>query len=193
MQKEIKQFASVISGYTFRGAITPDQNGQTFVFQAKNIVTNESVDDHTVLTAVNLKQSNSDSYLKNGDVLIVSRGLGLGSFRATIFKSNKENVIASSSVHIIRLTSKDIIPEYLSAYLNSVDGQTKISQLVSGSHFKTLLRKNLQNLIVDIQPLEKQKIIVELQNNIYQQEKLISQKNKIQKNILNAIFSKITT
>lgn len=192
MLKEIKQFATVISGYTFRGAIHPDQNGQIFVFQAKNIIANEPIDNKTTLTPINLKQPKSESYLKNGDITIVSRGLGLGSFRATMFKSNKENILASSSVHIIRITTPDILPEYISAYLNSINGQTKISQKVSGSHFKTLLRKNLEELEIEIPPLEKQKTVVELQKNILEQEKLIEQKNKIQKNILNSIFTNLT-
>lgn len=194
MTKKVKlqNIAEIYIGYTFREAIFPVLNGNISVVQAKDIIQNEAILNTDSLTKVSLELSRSSSYILNNDVLLISRATGPGSFRATVFESKEKNIIASSSIFIIRITDKNILPKYISIYLNSRDGQNDLVQLLSGSYLKTVPRKNLEELQIPIPSLQKQKIFIELNKNIKQQEKILERKKEIQRNIINQTFRNLT-
>jgi len=191
MQTKIKNIADVIVGYTFRRAIEEEKKGDIFVLQAKNVTLHEYITDTANLLTIFSNTFRSAARLQCNDVIIVSRGMGAGTFKSSVFKSTNQNTIASSSVLVIRLKSKAILPEYLSLYLNAKDGQMAISQIVSGSHFKTLLRRNLQNLEIPVPPIETQKTIMKLCDTMHDQEKLIHKMSVIKENVMNATFRNI--
>ena len=62
------------------------------------------------LIKIYIKGVNSEMFLQKNDVVLVSRGLGPGSFRAMPFLLDKDNIIASSTVYIIRITNEKILP-----------------------------------------------------------------------------------
>lgn len=192
MYLEIKQIAEVFPGYTFREAIESNSLGKTFVLQAKNVKKGENIKDTAEFTKISYNIPRSSAYLQYNDVLIISRGMGAGTFRSSVFKGENENVLASSSVHIIRINDMNIIPEYLSLYLNSLDGQRAISQKVSGSHFQTILRKNLEELVVPVPSIDIQNNVVYLADNINEQEKIAKRVSEIKKNLMNGIFGHIS-
>lgn len=189
MFKKLQEIAEVRSGYTFRGAFNHQRDGDIFVIQAKDLkIDNES------LKIGDLQKVGSDSlrnpfFLQYNDILIVSRGTGAGSFRSTVFTSEKENIIASSSVYIIRVKGLDVLPKYLSLYLNSNEGQKKIMETIIGSSYvQSIVIKNLINLSIPIPSIDKQKTIIELSENIKEQEKIIIRKKQLKENILNSVF-----
>ncbi|HCC06178.1 TPA: hypothetical protein DEP94_02385 [Candidatus Nomurabacteria bacterium] len=188
---KLQDIAEVYTGYTFREAVLPALNGNISVLQAKDIIQNESILNTSGLTKVSLELSRSNSYVLYNDILLISRARGPGSFRSTIFESKEKNVIASSSIFIIRITDKIILPKYISIYLNSSDGQNDLVQLLSGSYIKTVPRKNLEELQIPIPSLQKQKIFIELNENIKQQEKILERKKEIKQNIINTAFTNL--
>jgi restriction endonuclease S subunit len=130
--------------------------------------------------------------LQYNDILIVSRGSGLGSFRSTVFTSSQKNVIASSSVHIIRINDVTVLPKYISLWLNSSEGQKLLLQIVTGgSYIQSILLKNLAELEIPIPPIHTQKSIVALEENIKQQQKILDRKKEIKENIINATFNNL--
>ncbi len=187
----IENIAEVISGYTFRKAITPDKNGNILVFQAKNIIQGELFLDTDGLTRVSHEVSGHTNYLKKNDVLIVSRGMKSGSFRSTVFMTEEQNVVASSSIHIVRITDKKVFPEYVSHYLNSNYGQKSLSENISGSYIGSLPRKELERIKIPIPDLKKQKAIIDLYRNIKEQEKITNRKKQIKDNIINSTFKNL--
>jgi restriction endonuclease S subunit len=191
MNKKLSGIADVIAGYAFRGAIEPDPNGNVFVAQAKDIVMGEPFDVN-VLTRIKFNVINYPSYLKKNDVLIISRGMKAGAFKAAIFCSDATNVIVSSSVNIIRVKDQNILPEYVMCYLNSNDGQEALSEFISGSYIGALSRKNLEEIKIPIPPVQKQKMIFDLHKNIAQQQKVLERKARINRNISNLIFENLT-
>lgn len=188
---QIKDIANVITGYTFRGAVKPENNGNVFVFQAKDLVRGKLVTDINSLTRIIHEVKEYSGYLKKNDVLLVARGMKSGAFRSTVFISNAQNVIPSSSVHIIRVTVPNVLPEYISQYLNSSKGQDDLSEIVSGSYIGAILRKDLENVDIPIPSVQKQKTIVNLFNNIQEQQSISNQENKIKQNIINSIYRKV--
>ena len=188
MFEYLHEIATVIAGYTFRGAVKPDSNGNIFVFQAKDIVQGEPCEDMSILTKISHDALGYTGYLKKNDILLVARGMKSCAFRSTVFVSEVSNVIASSSVHVIRVTVANVLPEYISHYLNSKEGQDALSQIVSGSYIGALPRRELEKIKIPIPPLQKQQTLINLYRNIREQKKIVGLQNKIKQTIVNATF-----
>jgi restriction endonuclease S subunit len=192
MHLKIKDIADVITGYTFREAIKTVTDTDIFVLQAKDVSTGQNIITTENLTQIAFSGIRTGSFLQNNDIIIVSRGMGAGSFRSAVYNS-VGNVIASSSVLILRIRNKDVLPEYVSLYLNSTDGQNKILETVIGSYIKAISRKKLEAEIeIPVPPLDKQKSLVELDKNIKEQEKIYNRKKELKKQIISATIKNLT-
>ncbi len=193
MHMKLHDIATVIAGYTFRGAIEPDLRGDVSVFQAKDLVQGVPLTHIEHLTKISLGVQGRSGFIQIGDVLLVARGMKLGAFRSTVFAADAANVIASSSIHIIRITDESVIPEYLSHYLNSNEGQFALSEIVTGSYIGAVPRSALEKVKVPIPTLQKQKAIVELHRNIREQQRIMNRQSEINQNIINATFKNLTS
>lgn len=192
MHKKLSKLADIVSGYTFRGSIENDPSGDIFVLQAKNIQTNQDIGDITDFTTITDKSLRNPYFLQHNDILLVSRGSGLGSFRSAIFASGELKVMPSSSVHVIRIQDVTVLPKYVSLYLNSEIGQKELLQIVTGgSYIQSILVKNLIDFKIPIPPIHIQKSIIALHENITDQERILKRKQELQKNIINASFTNL--
>lgn len=187
MQKfqKLKNIADVITGYTFRGAIEESPTSSLYVLQAKNIKDDLFV-NVDLLTPTELDTSHTKAFIKDGDVVMSARG----SFRCSVVRSDKK-ILTSSSVYLLRINQKDVLSEYLAAYLNSSAGRSHLSQVMTGAAIKLILRKDLEGIRIPIISIAQQEAVVALYKNIKKQENLLNKKNQIQKNIMNGIFQKI--
>lgn len=193
MKQKIKDIAKILPGYTFRTAINPDPHGDTRVFQAKDVVQSVPFDDVRSLEKIVHNSSGRSGWLKKNDIILVARGMKTGTFRSTTFAANDSNVIASSSVYIIRLTRADCVPEYVSLYLNSKVGQNALTGIVSGSFVGVLPKHRLEELEIPLPPREKQKMIIDVHQNIRAQELIVERRQLLKRDILDALFRTITT
>lgn len=192
MHKKLSEISDIVSGYTFRGSIENDPFGSIFVLQAKNVSVNQDISDVTDFSKVSDKSIRNPYFLEYNDILLVSRGSGAGSFRSTIFDSDKSNVMPSSSVHVIRIKDITVLSKYVSLYLNSFEGQKTLSQIVTGaSYLQSILVKNLMDFEIPIPPIHIQKSIIALQENIMNQGRILNRKQELQKNIINASFNNL--
>lgn len=192
MHKKLSQIADISSGYTFRGPIEKNAKGDIFVLQAKNVSPNQEIMETVGLTTISDKSLRKPYFLEYNDILLVSRGSGAGSFRSAVFASNEIRVMPSSSVHVIRIKDVIALPKYICLYLNSIDGQKALSQIVTGaSYIQSILVKNLNDFEVPLPPIHTQKSIVALHENITNQERIQKRKQGIQKTIINASFNLI--
>ena len=189
---KLGDIAKTIPGFAFRGAITPDLNGDVVVFQAKDLIRGAVVTDVHGLTSISSVLTGRAEYLKKNDVLLIARGMKTGAFRSTVFKSDATNVIASASVHIVRITAPDVLPDYVSHYLNSKNGQDALSGIVSGSYIGALPRRELEKIKIPILMLPKQKAIVDLYQNMQMQQRILDRKNELKQQIIDATFTNIT-
>lgn len=194
MQKELKEIAHIVSGYTFRGSIKNDPKGDVFVLQAKNIVPNRDISNTDDFTKISGSAIRNPYFLEYNDILLVSRGSGLGSFRTTVFDAKAPNVMPSSSVHVLKIKDVTVIPKYISLYLNSEAGQKALLQIATGgSYIQSLLVKNLMDFKIPIPPIHTQKSIIALHENMQAQEKIQERKNELKKTIINATFINLTS
>lgn len=191
---KIHEFGSVSMGYTFRGAVNPDPDGKVFVFQARDLSRGVVFGDEEArsLSKTSHPFSGYTGHLCKDDILLAARGMKTGAFRSAVFVSSSQNVVASASVYVIRITSQDILPEYVSYYLNSQDGQNAIASIVSGTHIGAVSRKELEKIDIPIPPLRKQEAFVNLLRNLREQQKIIDREKEIKQNIINATFKSLT-
>ena len=192
MNIKVSNVAEIINGYAFREAIETVKNSDVFVLQAKDVIQGENITDIEKLTSVTFSGVRSASFLKKNDIVMVSRGTGAGSFRSAIFNSDG-NVIASSSLLIVRVKNKDVLPEYVSLYLNSSEGQNKILETVVGSYIQAISRRKfIEEIEIPIPSIEKQKSLINLNQNIKQQEKIYDRKKQLKQQILSATINNLT-
>ncbi len=185
-KKNIKSIAKIQAGYTFRTALKTVERGENFVVQARDINGGLYINDNK-LDKIDHQIIKSNALVKKNDVIISVRG----KFRSGVYRGDLNNIIASSSVYILRLFDKSIYPEYLSIFLNSNNGQKEIRKSLTGGAIKTILRKDLENLNIIIPEAKKQKTIIDLyKNNSRLQEKLDIKKYLIN-NIAKIAISKI--
>lgn len=186
--KCLKEISEIIAGYTFREALQNDFNGETQVLLAKNINYDGSI-NHSELTRINLALPRANAFTKKDDVLLSSRGI----FRAGVLDKEMKNAIAASSLFILRIKSKNVLPQYLSIYLNSKAGQNSIQKILTGSTIKTILRGALENLSVPIPPLAVQKMIIKISDNWRKRGELLNRKIDLDKNIAEGTIKQLLT
>jgi len=178
VQKILKNIANLSSGYSFRGSVPVDANGVISVIQAGDIS-----DDGSICVSEQARVQESEvlksSILEDGDILLVSRGVGMGSFRSAVFHTGSNKAIASATVHVIRINDKDVLSEYLCSYLNSNKGQIDLLRIATGASVRMLSLNELKELHIPIPSPENQKSFSDLVNNIYQQKILLKKKQFI--------------
>lgn len=185
-KKDLKDIAEVIAGYSFRTALHGKDNASLFVLQAKNILENSIVDEEN-LDGIDFENYRSKAVVKKGDVVISSRG----SFRAGSVSLEAKNIIAASSVYILRLKKEAVLPEYLAIYLNSVEGQKQLIESATGAAIKAILKKDLQNISVAVPSVEKQEKIISLYHTSKKLQKALIKKTNLINNINEVVINKL--
>ena len=88
--------------------------------------------------------------------MLSNRGL----FRALLFDSN-EATIVSNAFFVITVTDKNILPEYLSVFLNSALGQKEMSRRQETTTIPALTRTQVEQIKLPVVSLEKQQKLVD--------------------------------
>ncbi|WP_052277369.1 restriction endonuclease subunit S [Microcystis panniformis] len=99
--------------------------------------------------------------LKTGDILFTRKG----SFGNSAVVTELElNAIISSEIMLLRLTSvfkQEILPEYVSLFLNSKFGYLQVERRVHGVAYYSISQPDLANLLIPMLPISQQQKIVE--------------------------------
>ena len=185
-KKDLKDIAEVIAGYSFRTALRSKENASLFVLQAKNILDNSTVDEEN-LDGIDFENYRSKAIVKKGDVVISSRG----SFRTGLVSLEAKNIIAASSVYILRLKKETVLPEYLAIYLNSSEGQKQLIESATGAAIKTIRRSDLENISVVVPSIETQEKIIRLYHTSKKLQKALIIKMQLISNINEGAINKL--
>jgi len=184
----LQNIAEIIAGYTFRSTVPHDPNGDFLVVQAKNIRENGTVDD-SGFTPIKGESYRTTAFAQKGDVIVSVRG----NFRAGVIESNHSNVLAASSVNLIRCQTNIVLPDYLAIYLNSEPVQKILAQKVIGSSVSAILKKDLAELSIKFPDLKTQQKIIQLEHSKRDIEKLLSRKIQLLNNVTSHIITKSLT
>lgn len=155
--QNLSDISQIIGGHSFRGRIKEVRDGSVRVIQVSDI--NESTGvDYDGLTKTDYDGKKDDVYLREDDILCVSKGPRLYTI---VLEDVPDNVVANLHITIVRANSERAIPGYISWFLNNSQAYyQKISQGSGVSHMK---KQDLANLPIELPSLENQKIIVEME------------------------------
>jgi type I restriction enzyme S subunit len=157
-------------GHSFRGKIPEDENGNVSVVNASNIDELNGI-DYDGLKRTNLENSKrtEEIEVRELDILCVSTGPRLYS---CVAKGVKGRVVPTTHLTLIRAEHERVLPEYLSWFINNSQKYYLLN--AQGSSVKNISTGTLKSLPVDLPPIEEQKRIVDLNELLKEEEKLMT-------------------
>jgi len=170
---DLIDISTISAGYPFRGKISEAVGSDVRVIQMKDIDAGYSVRwDAVIKTQLTGRQN--PNWLQHGDILFAARGQR--NYAAMIdAETNQFNIIAAPQFFIIRLNSANVLPEYLTWFLNQSATQRYFLSNAEGSTTPSIRRTVLEATPLIIPSLAQQKVIIELAK-IIKKEKEIAEK-----------------
>jgi restriction endonuclease S subunit len=166
----------------------PSDKGEVVYLQSKHFDENGKLlgELHPDLLANSISEKH---FLKDGDVLFAAKGTK--NF-AAVYENHNEPAVASTSFFVLRLTDKNVLPEYLGWILNHPNTQYVIKDNARGTAIPSIRKSVLEDLEISIPSIEKQRIIIKLsalvkKENEIRMSILQQRKQLIEQQIFNAI------
>ncbi len=152
------KLATLGAGHPLRGRVEDNPDGDISVVQLKNADPVAGV-DMTDLPRISSSGRKEPTFLKQGDILFVNRGMRF--FGAYVDKPT-DRVVAAPHFFVIQADRDKVLPEYLAWFLNNRSAQHYYSQCAAGTALPHITRKTLEALPVDVPSLERQALIAKV-------------------------------
>lgn len=166
---KLGNIAEIRAGHPFRGSVPEDVTGRVSVVQIKDVDWTGKV-KWDGLTKTRLEGRKEPDWIKNGDILFVARG-------AKIVAAYIDDVpafcVCSQYFYLIRITSAEILPEFVAWQINQQPAQTYLTKSAEGSAQVSIRRSMLEELSIVIPPLEQQHTIVALARSAQYERELL--------------------
>lgn len=181
------ELASTRLGYSFREGIRPDPAAPVRVVQMRDLG-----DDHIVdlenADRVDLEPP-SNQWLQRGDILVRSRG---ESVTSAIVDADVDAVIAAAPLLRIRATSPNILPLYLNWIINQGPSQAYFAKNIEGSNVKMISRRALEELPIEVPPIEQQEKVIQLAGLAAREKRLVEVIGKHRDELLSHVMLNYT-
>lgn len=149
MWQRLGDIAQISTGYTFRGSIEEDQDGDLTVFQIKDV----SAGRLDVDAALRIRDKGFERhYLMSDDLLFQSRG----SQHPVAVYTAQTRCIAAAGLHVIRVGASGVHPEYLAFVLNHANSQSRLRGGVRASSAPFVSVSDLKDFTVPVPSLDVQ-------------------------------------
>lgn len=185
VKMKIKEFCHIRMGHAFRGRLANVPGGSVKIIQPKNISSSGIIFfKNGEPWKMNVSASKP---LQHGEVLVVNRGR----FASTVFNLNDPGPwIVPSSILILSVKDESVLPEYISLYFNSANGQKLFQRHFERTTVPFISTSNLANMDIPIPPMKKQLALVEFEstNKVYAQ--LSKRKMELHRQILSHELTK---
>lgn len=150
----IKEITNIQTGLFAK----PSGIGDVVYLQSKHFDENGNL--HSTLHPDLIADGVSEKHLlRKGDVLFAAKGTK--NF-ATVYANHNIPAVASTSFFVIRITSKNVLPEYLAWYLNHNTTQYIIKDNARGTAIPSIRKSVLEDLEISIPTIEKQRMVIKL-------------------------------
>lgn len=136
----------------------PIQNGEIVYLQAKHFDERGELAE-TLYPDLDFNSKFEKHLLKEGDVLFAAKG---SKNFAAWYENDKIPAVASTSFFVIRLNDQNILPGYLTWFLNHQSTQTLIKGQARGSSIASISKAVLSELEIPIPSIQKQELILRI-------------------------------
>jgi len=181
----IKEFCTIRVGHAFRKRLEHVPGGGVKVIQPKNISAAGVLsfqDEEPWQSTVS-----SSNQLLPGDVLFVNRGR----FAATVFNLRDPGPwIVPSSILILSIKDKSVLPEYVTLFFNSANGQKLFHRHFERTTVPFISTSNLANMDIPVPSMEKQLALVDFETTHKEYAQLSNRKLELQRQILSHELTK---
>lgn len=155
MKTRLQDIATVHSGIYAK----PDYQGEVYYVQARHFDSDLEFNTQ-VKPDLKLEGKITKHLLQKGDVLLAAKG---NDNFAVQYKGIIKPAVASSMFIVIRIKDSNVLPEYLTWYLNLQATQNFLQSTSRGSALPSLTQSLVEQIEIIIPPIQKQKAIVEFQ------------------------------
>jgi len=183
----LKNIASIQMGYSFRSRLESSDTGTVAVIQMKDLTDRNRVDSSDPVF-VDMKLPAGHHLLKEGDLIFRSRGL---LSRSAIIVEDPGTAVVSAPLLRIRITSPDVLPEYLNWFISQPPAQAFFTSRADGTAQRIINKDTLENLEVFVPSLEKQKKIVALASLIVREQEIMEKLAAKRRQYVSAILMRL--
>ena len=168
----LSKLAKIQSGHHSRGRIGPLEDGSHFLFQARDVNVHRLTCRSESLIRFSPVMSRTDLILKKDDIMFMARGIRNYS---VLLREIPDSTLAAAYFFIVRVSNKVVLPGYLCWYLNQSPVEHYLSRHSGrGVHMPVVRRSVLENIDVPIPTLEIQKKIIEMEELMREEQKLLN-------------------
>jgi len=184
LKTALKNITSIQTGVFAK----PIQKGEIVYLQARYFDENGELAE-TLYPDLNTNSKIDKHLLKKGDVLFAAKGTK--NFAAW-YENDNIPAVASTSFFVIRLQDKNVLPGYLSWFLNHPETQLFLKAFARGTSIASISKAVLSELKIPVPTIQKQELILQLfklrnkEKNLKQQIEILREK-EIQQLLINAI------
>jgi len=172
----IKDIATTQTGLFAR----PSEIGEAVYLQSKYFDDN-GILKYELIPDLPLNQISDKHILRDGDVLFSAKGTK--NF-ATVYECKYNVAVASTSFFVLRTIGSNILPEYLSWFLNNPQTQRLIKDKARGTDIPSIRKTDIEDLEIPLPSIEKQRLIAELSNLAKKETELRVQLTDLKKKIV---------
>ena len=173
MVKYFKNISTIITGHVFRSKIPYNTDGNINLLNMDAISTAGIVRiSEENIKKIQLNNIKPEEIIMPGDILFKAKGLNN---TAVLIDSIPPNTTVTASCHIIRVTNKNFLPEYVCSWLNSAAAKKHFSKgagQATGVTIANVSKVTLESLEIPLIPLKNQKLISNIEECAKQEKEL---------------------
>lgn len=174
MVKYFKTISNIITGHVFRSKIPYNTDGNINLLNMDAISTAGIVRiSEENIKKIQLNNIKPEEIIMPGDILFKAKGLNN---TAVLIDSIPLNTTVTASCHIIRVTNKNFLPEYVCSWLNSAAAKNHFSKgagQATGVTIANVSKATLETLEIPLLPLKNQKLISKIEECSKQEKELL--------------------
>lgn len=198
MKAKLSNIAEIRNGYQFRGKVAPapvpaNDQGVPLPEGIVRVIQIKDFDDDRRLSTADLTPVRLDSdpekyEARQGDVLFLARGHRL--FAAAV-ADPLEGTVATGYFFVLRPKTNDVRASYLAWYINQTPFQSVLRTFMKGTQQPLVSRKDIEDLEVEIPPLETQQAIVALEELRVKEQRLLSELREKRSQLIQSVSIKM--
>ena len=191
MKTNLKTITNIITGHVFRNKIEYSTDGNINLLNMDSIATTGHVSlDTNDIKRVVVSDVKDGEIIMPGDILFKAKGLNN---TAVLIDSIPANTTVTASCHIIRVTDKNFLPEYVCSWLNGAIAKNHFSKgagQATGVTIANVSKATLESLEIPGIPIKEQKLISKIEACAKQEKELQLKIADKKENLYRAIIEK---